>query len=147
MGLNEHLIGVPGSRHALDTPALLVDRDALQRNVAAMAAHARAMGVALRPHAKTHKSVRIAEMQVAAGALGICCATMGEAEVMLAGGIPGVHITSPQVTPPKIARLVALNARAERGLSVVVDHPDNLRALDRAAAAAMRPLAVLIDFS
>lgn len=146
-GPNEGLIGVPGSRRALDTPALVVDRDALLRNVAAMAAHARAADVALRPHAKTHKSLRIAEMQVAAGAIGICCATLGEAEVMVAGGIPGVHITSPQVTPPKIARLMALNARAERGLSVVVDHPDSLRALDRAAAAATRPLAVLIDFS
>jgi len=147
MGPNQHLVGRPGSRYALDTPALLVDRDALQRNIAAMAAHARAVGVALRPHAKTHKSVRIAELQVAAGALGICCATLGEAEVMVAGGIPGVHITSPQVTPPKIARLIALNAGAERGLSVVVDHPENLRALDRAAAVAKKPLAVLVDFS
>jgi D-serine deaminase-like pyridoxal phosphate-dependent protein len=147
MGPNQHLVGRPRSRYALDTPALLVDRDALQRNIAAMAAHARAVGVALRPHAKTHKSVRIAELQVAAGALGICCATLGEAEVMVAGNIPGVHITSPQVTPPKIARLIALNAGAERGLSVVVDHPENLRALDRAAAVAKKPLAVLVDFS
>ncbi len=147
LGPNEALIGRKGSRFALDTPALLVDLDALERNISAMAAHARAVGVALRPHAKTHKSVRIAGMQVAAGALGICCATLGEAEAMVAGGIPGVHITSPQVTPPKIARLTALNARAERGLSVVVDHPDNLAALDRAAQAARRPLAVLVDFS
>lgn len=147
LGPNEALIGRRGSRFALDTPALLVDLDALERNISAMAAHARAVGVALRPHAKTHKSVRIAGMQMAAGALGICCATLGEAEAMVAGGIPGVHITSPQVTPVKIARLTALNARAEHGLSVVVDHPDNLAALDRAAQAARRPLAVLVDFS
>jgi 3-hydroxy-D-aspartate aldolase len=147
LGPNAALISVPGSRHALDTPALVVDLDALERNIAAMVAHARAVGVALRPHAKTHKSLRIAEMQVAAGALGICCATLGEAEVMVAGGIPGVHITSPQVTAPKIARLIALNARAERGLSVVIDHPDNLAALDRAALAAKKRLTVLVDFS
>jgi 3-hydroxy-D-aspartate aldolase len=147
LGPNTALIGSPGSRHALDTPALVVDLDALERNVAAMAAHARAVGVALRPHAKTHKSVRIAEMQVAAGAVGICCATLGEADVMVAGGIPGVHITSPQVTPSKITRLMALNARAERGLSVVVDHPDNVAALDRATLAAKKPLSVLVDFS
>ena len=147
LGPNESLIGRQGSRFALDTPALLVDLDALERNISAMAAHARAAGVALRPHAKTHKSARIAAMQVAAGALGICCATLGEAEAMVAAGIPGVHITSPQVTPPKIARLVALNARAERGLSVVVDHPENLAALDRAALAAKRPLDMLVDFS
>jgi 3-hydroxy-D-aspartate aldolase len=119
LGPNAALISVPGSRHALDTPALVVDLDALERNIAAMVAHARAVGVALRPHAKTHKSLRIAEMQVAAGALGICCATLGEAEVMVAGGIPGVHITSPQVTAPKIARLIALNAK--KRLTVLVD--------------------------
>ena len=143
---NAALIGRPGSRHALDTPALLVDLDALERNIAAMAAHARATGVALRPHAKTHKSARIARLQLDAGALGICCVTLGEAEAMAAAGIPGLHITSPQVTPPKIARLMALNATAA-GLSVVVDHPENLRALDRAAASARRPLEVLVDFS
>jgi 3-hydroxy-D-aspartate aldolase len=147
LGPNAALVGKPGSRHALDTPALIVDRDALERNVAAMAAHARAVGVALRPHAKTHKSARIAEMQVAAGALGICCATLGEAVVMVESGTPGVHITSPQVTAAKIARLIALNAAAHRGLSVVVDHPDNLAALDRAAMKAGRPLDVLVDYA
>ncbi len=146
LGPNAALVGEPHSRQALDTPALLLDLDALERNIAAMAAHARAAGIGLRPHAKTHKSARIARMQIAAGALGICCATLGEAEVMAASGIPGLHITSPQVTPPKIARLMALNAASE-GLSVVVDHPDNLAALDRAAAAAGKPLDLLVDFS
>ncbi|HXP31623.1 MAG TPA: DSD1 family PLP-dependent enzyme [Stellaceae bacterium] len=145
LGPNEALIGVPGSRARLDTPALLIDRDALLRNIGAMAAHAKGAGVALRPHAKTHKSLRIAALQVAEGALGICCATIGEAEIMIAGGIPGVHITSPQVTPPKIARLIALNAAPHRGLSVVVDHPENVAALDDAARAAGRPLEVLVD--
>jgi D-serine deaminase-like pyridoxal phosphate-dependent protein len=147
LGPNAPLIGQPGSRHRLDTPALLVDRDALERNIAAMATHARAVGVALRPHAKTHKSARIAQLQVAAGALGICCATLGEAEAMVAGGLPGVHVTSPQVTPAKLARLTALNERATGGLSVVVDHPDNLVALDRAALAARKPLQVLVDYA
>jgi D-serine deaminase-like pyridoxal phosphate-dependent protein len=64
---NARLIGQAGSRYRLDTPALLIDLDALERNIAAMAAHARAVSVALRPHAKTHKSVRIARMQVDAG--------------------------------------------------------------------------------
>ncbi len=145
LGPNERFIGEPGSRLLLDTPALLVDRDALERNIAAMAAHALGCGVALRPHAKTHKSVAIARRQVAAGALGVCCATLGEAEVMAAAGVPGVHITSPVVTAPKIARLVALNAAPHRGLSVVVDHPDNIAALDAAARAAGSRLEVLID--
>jgi D-serine deaminase-like pyridoxal phosphate-dependent protein len=73
---------------------------------------------------------------VDAGAIGICCATLGEAEVMVDAGIPGVHITSPQVTPPKIVRLIALNLRAHHGLSVVVDYPENLAALERAALVA-----------
>jgi 3-hydroxy-D-aspartate aldolase len=147
LGPNERLIGKPGSRALLDTPALLIDRDALERNIVAMAMHARAVGVNLRPHAKTHKSARIADMQVAAGALGICCATLGEAEVMVAAGLPGVHITSPQVTDSKIARLVALHAQPHDGLSVVVDHPDNLAALARAARQAGKPLDVLVDFA
>src|SRR5690242_14598322 len=147
LGPNERLIGKSGSRAMLDTPALLIDRDALERNIVAMAMHARAVGVNLRPHAKTHKSARIADMQVAAGALGICCATLGEAEVMVTAGVPGVHITSPQVTEPKIARLVALHAQPHDGLSVVVDHPDNLAALARAARRAAKPLDVLVDFS
>jgi 3-hydroxy-D-aspartate aldolase len=146
LGPNEALIGVPGSRAALDTPALVLDLDLLERNIATMAAHARAVGVALRPHAKTHKSIRIAELQVAAGALGVCCATMGEAEVMVRGGVPGVHITSPQVTPSKIARLTALNVGTHRGLSVVVDNPRNLAAIDAAARAAGKPLDVVVDF-
>jgi 3-hydroxy-D-aspartate aldolase len=66
---------------------------------------------------------------------------------MVQGGIPGVHITSPQVTPAKIARLTVLNSQPHKGLSVVVDHPDNLRELDRAARMAKQPLAILVDFS
>ena len=145
-GPNEALIGIKGSRAELDTPALLIDLDAMERNIAAMAAHARAVGVSLRPHAKTHKSLRIARLQVEAGALGNCCATMGEAEVMVKGGIPGVHITSPQVTRTKIARLLALNAEDHRGLSVVVDDPGNLAAIDRAAREGGKQLDVIVDF-
>lgn len=144
---NAGLIGQPGSRWALDTPALLVDRDALARNLAAMAAHARAVGVNLRPHAKTHKSLAIARLQIEAGAIGISCATMGEAEVMIRGGLPGIHITSPQVTPAKLSRLRALNQGDHRGLSVVVDHPDNLMALADMGRLDGKPLAVLIDFA
>jgi 3-hydroxy-D-aspartate aldolase len=147
LGPNAGLIGRAGSRVLLDTPALVIDLDALERNIAAMAAHAKAAGVALRPHAKTHKSVEIARRQVEAGSIGVSCVTLGEAEVMVGGGIPGVHITSPQVTEPKIARLMALNRMAHQGLSVAVDHPENLHALAAAACAAGKRLAVMIDFS
>jgi 3-hydroxy-D-aspartate aldolase len=147
LGPNEPLIGKPGSRLRLDTPALCVDLDAMERNIAAMAEFCRSKGVALRPHAKTHKSVRIAARQIAAGAVGICCATIGEAEVMAAGGIPGVLVTSPQVTPPKIARAVALNLAATGGFAVVADHPQNVADLSAAAMASGKALDVLVDFS
>jgi len=94
--VNTPLIGVPGGRHLLDTPALLIDLPAMTRNIERMAAFARSRGVNLRPHVKTHKSVEIARRQVAAGAIGVSCVTLGEAEVMVQGGIPGVLITSPR---------------------------------------------------
>jgi D-serine deaminase-like pyridoxal phosphate-dependent protein len=110
-----------------------------------MAAHARAVGVALRPHAKTHKSVRIARMQEEAGAVGICCATLGEAEAMVRGGIAGVLVTSPLATEAKLRRLAALNAGPHRGLSVVADDRDNIEGLAAAARRSGRELAVLVD--
>jgi D-serine deaminase-like pyridoxal phosphate-dependent protein len=145
-GPNETLIGTPGSRALLDTPALCIDIDAMERNIAAMAALCRDKGIALRPHAKTHKSVRIAEKQQAAGAIGICCATIGEAEIMASGGIAGIHVTSPQVTPSKITRAIVL-AGAERGFSVVIDDPKNLADLDAAARKTGKILDILVDYS
>ena len=143
-GSNADLIGQAGSRKALATPALVLDLDALERNIRAMAGFARERGVQLRPHAKTHKSGRIARMQVEAGALGICVATIGEAEAMVDAAIPGVLITSPVVPPDKIARLIALDARAE-GLMVTADNPGNVDALAAAAAAAGRVLRITVD--
>lgn len=144
LGTNRRLIGRPGSRSELDTPALLLDLDAVERNIERMVDHVRRHGLSLRPHAKTHKSVEIARRQIAAGAAGICCATLGEAEAMVAGGIPGVLITSPVVRAHKIERLVALNEKAD-GLMVVADHPDNVDALAGAAASSGRPLTVVVD--
>ncbi|MDP1642938.1 MAG: DSD1 family PLP-dependent enzyme [Phenylobacterium sp.] len=141
--LHGHLIGQQGSRRALNTPVLVLDLDALDRNIAAMAQLATTAGVRLRPHAKTHKSVDIARRQVAAGAFGLCCAKLGEAEALAAGDIENLHITSPVVSAPAIARLIALNARSP-GLSVVADHSDNVAAL-AAAASAEAPLTVYVD--
>ena len=143
---NQKLIGVPGGRARLDTPALLIELPALERNIQRMAEFAAGKGVALRPHAKTHKSVDIARRQVAAGALGICCATLGEAEMMVAAGIPGVHITSPMVTTSKVERLIRLAAEAgPEGLMAVADHPDNVQALDAAAASLPHRLGIIVD--
>lgn len=141
--LHAHLIGRQGARAELNTPALTLDRAAFQANIDAMAAFARAHGVALRPHAKTHKSIDVACAQIAAGAVGVCCAKLGEAEALAGGGIAGIHLTSPVVTPPAIERLAALNAKAP-GLSVVADNPANVAALDRANRAGAA-LTVLVD--
>ncbi|MFT4936730.1 MAG: 3-hydroxy-D-aspartate aldolase [Pseudoalteromonas distincta] len=141
--LHGHLIGQQGSRRALNTPVLVLDLDVLEANIAAMAQLAAKAGVRLRPHAKTHKSVDIARRQVAAGAFGLCCAKLGEAEALAEGDIENLHITSPVVSAPAIARLIALNARSP-GLSVVADHPDNVAAL-AAAASADTPLNVFVD--
>lgn len=140
--LHGHLIGQPGSRDQLNTPALIVDLDALRANIAAMAAFARAAGVALRPHAKTHKSADIARLQIAAGAAGLCCAKLGEAEALAAEGIGSILLTSPIVTPPAIERLIALNDRLPH-LTVVADHPAAVAAL--ATANTGRPIRVLVD--
>jgi 3-hydroxy-D-aspartate aldolase len=107
-----------------------------------MAAFAKANGVRLRPHAKTHKCAEIARRQVAAGAVGVCCAKLGEAEEMAAGGVASILITSPVVSPQAIQRLVRLNTEIA-DLQVAVDNVDNVKAL--AAVVTNKPLKVLID--
>lgn len=142
--VNEGLIGKPGSRAKLQTPALVLDLDAFERNVAAMAEHCVRSGLRIRPHAKTHKCVAIAKAQMAAGAIGQCCAKLGEAEIMGEGGIDSLVITSPVVTEGAIARLMNLNAKIS-DLMVAVDNPQNAEALAAAAKVAGRKLKVLVD--
>ncbi len=144
-GPNERFLGIPGSRATLNTPALLLDLDALDRNIAAMAAHTKAAGIDLRPHSKGSKSIEIARRQIAAGAIGICCTTLGEAEVVAGAGIEGVLITSPVVTPPMIERLMALNART-KDLMVAADNPANVDALAMACARAGRQQSIVVEF-
>ena len=142
--LHGHLIGQQGSRRSLNTPALVLDLEMLDRNIAEMANFARAHNVKLRPHSKTHKSADIAKRQIKAGALGVCCAKLGEAEALAEGGVENLHITSPVVTPQAIARLIALNDKA-KDVMVVVDHPANAEALAAAAAKGKKPLTVVVD--
>ncbi len=127
----------------LPTPALLVDVRLLEANLAAMRACMSSGKAACRPHTKSHKSPLIAAMQIAAGAAGVCCAKLGEAEVMFAGGIRDVHVTTPVVGAAKADRLARL---AQQGVvSVVADDADNLRALSRAASDAGSTIDVLIE--
>src|SRR6266446_785544 len=127
----------------IPTPALLLDLDRFERNIAKMAAHVKAVGKKLRPHSKTHKCPEIARRQIAAGAVGICCAKVGEAEVMAASGIRNILVTTEVVGPEKIGRLLGVLERAPETL-VVVDNPDNVRELGQAMARAGKVLNVLV---
>ncbi len=143
--LHGSLVGRPGSRARLNTPVLVVEHAALLRNIAAMADFARGFGLKLRPHAKTHKSAHIGRLQIEAGAVGLCCAKIGEAEALADEGLThGLHVTSPVVAEPAIARLMALAARTS-DLSCVVDDPENVRRLGAAARGSGARLDLLID--
>lgn len=144
LGPNAGLVGVADARTRLCTPALLLDLEAFEANIARMARFAAARGLGLRPHAKSHKSVAVAQAQIAAGALGICCATLGEMEAMAAAGIPGLLLTSPIATPAKIARLVAL-AAGGADIMAVADDAQVIAHLGAAATAAGVTLRLVID--
>jgi D-serine deaminase-like pyridoxal phosphate-dependent protein len=132
------------TRDELPTPALLLDLDRFERNLQKMAAFARTVGKKLRPHAKTHKCPEIALHQIAAGAIGVCVAKVGEAEVMAAAGVRNLLITTEVVGPEKIGRLLGVLTRQPETM-VVVDHPDNVRELAQAMERAGRVLNVLVD--
>lgn len=142
--LLDSLVGKPGSRHLLPTPILLVDLDRLEANIHRMAARARGAGIAIRPHAKSHKCAAIARRQLEAGAAGICCAKVGEAEALAAAGVGPILLTSPVVGADQARRVAAL-ARRHPGLAAVVDHPEQARDLARACQGGAAPLATLID--
>jgi 3-hydroxy-D-aspartate aldolase len=131
-------------RSDVPTPALLVDIDILDRNIALMRDSAADLGVKLRPHAKAHKSVEIAQRIMAAGAIGISCATIGEAETVALGGIGGILLTAPLTSPDAIQRLRRLLLRGA-DIAVVADHPASVTQLSTVAAAAGRGLDVIVD--
>lgn len=143
-GINSGLIGKPGGRYELATPALVIDLDLFEQNIARMAEFARSHGIALRPHAKTHKCAEIAQRQIAAGALGICVAKLGEAEALADAGVDSILITSPVVTGRGIARLMELNAQIG-DLMAVCDNAEVATRLAEAATAARRKLKLLVD--
>ena len=104
---------------SIETPALVIDLEAMQRNIERMATFARSHGLALRPHAKTHKSAAIAKLQIEAGAVGVCVQKLSEAEALAAAGLADIFISNQVIAPAKLARLVALARRIT--LAVAVD--------------------------
>jgi 3-hydroxy-D-aspartate aldolase len=126
-------------KNEIPTPALTLDLDCFEANLTRMAELARRSGKGLRPHAKAHKCTWIAERQIAAGAIGICVATLAEAELMAKAGIAGLLLTSPVADPVKMARIV------RTGAMIVVDHPQQAAWYDEAASRADRRVDVLVD--
>jgi D-serine deaminase-like pyridoxal phosphate-dependent protein len=127
----------------IGTPALVVDLDGATRNIARAQAICDAKGIANRPHIKTHKSVALANMQREAGAKGITCQKIGEAEAMVAGGFEDIFISYNLLGEEKMARLAALMGKAR--MSVAADNPLVVEHLATAAAMAGRDLFVLVE--
>ncbi len=128
--------GMPKAQ--IDTPVLLVDLEALEFNIEKMARHFRQAGKELRPHTKSHKTPAIARRQLEAGAIGITCAKLGEAEAMAEAGIQDILIANEVIGPRKIGRLMELAHRCD--IMVAVDEAQNLAELDEAAGrAGVRP--------
>ena len=125
-----HLIGQ--SVNAIDTPALVVDLDRMERNLATMAAFAAQHKVMLRPHAKMHKSAELAKLQMAAGAVGVCVQKTSEAEALVAGGVHNIFITNEVIALHKLARIAALTrVLAPMGgkLAICVDSLEGIKRL------------------
>jgi D-serine deaminase-like pyridoxal phosphate-dependent protein len=130
---------------ALDTPAVVIDLDRVDANLAAAQRYADEHGLALRPHVKTHKLPALAHRQVALGAVGITAQKIGEAAVMVAAGIEDVLLSYPLVGDTKLEPLARL-ARATPRLAVALDNAVSLDLVGRAAAEAERTIDVLIEF-
>lgn len=130
-------------KEQLDTPVLLLDLDIMESNIAKMADYIRGVKAELRPHTKTHKTPILAHKQIEAGAIGVTCAKLGEAEAMVAGGIKDVLIANEIVTQQKIARLMGLAKHAD--MMVAVDDAVNVEHLSQVAQDKDVKLRVLVE--
>src|SRR5713101_4456981 len=137
-------MGVGVSKWELDTPALCVDLDKLDRNIATMKAKLAGSGVASRPHAKTHKCPAIAKLQLAGGSIGVCTAKVSEAEALYANGVEKILMTTSNVTPNKIRRAMKIR-KANRHFIQAVDYPQNAQDLADAAKEAGIIADVVVD--
>jgi D-serine deaminase-like pyridoxal phosphate-dependent protein len=125
------------------TPAAVIDMDRVERNIARIQKACEAAAVANRPHIKTHKSTMLAKLQIEAGAKGITCQKIGEAEVMADAGIDDILISYNLIGEEKMARLGALQAKSN--ITVAADNPTVIAGLPQAAASSGRPLSVVVE--
>lgn len=130
--------------HDLETPAAIVDLDRLAANITRFQTYLNRHGIANRPHIKTHKIPAIAQMQMAAGAAGITCQKLGEAEVMAAAGLTDIFVSYNIIGSAKLERLMALTRQAQ--VSVAADSAYTVLGLDAAARRAGVALTVLVEF-
>ena len=128
---------------AIDTPSLVVDFDAMERNLNTMAAFAKARGLHLRPHAKMHKCAAIARLQIEAGAVGVCVQKTSEAEALAAAGIRDLYISNEVVGAAKLARVAALAGRVR--LAIAVDSAQGVDALATAVRHAGSGIGVFVE--
>jgi 3-hydroxy-D-aspartate aldolase len=143
MAVNERV--KPGvSKWDLDTPALCVDLDKMERNIATMQSALKKYGLPSRPHAKTHKCAAIAKYQLATGSIGICCAKLSEAEAMVAHGVDKILLTTANPSKSKIRRAMLIR-KAHREFIQAVDDEQNARDLSAAAKEASVVADVVID--
>ncbi len=141
-GAEETAIGM--SKWDLDTPALCVDLDKLEQNIATLRNKLEGTGVASRPHAKTHKCPAIAKLQMAGGSIGVCTAKVSEAEALFAGGVEPILMTTANVTTNKIRRAMRIRKANPRFIQAV-DNPQNARDLSDAAREAGIVADVVVD--
>ena len=137
-------LSIPSSLHEIETPAMVVDLEALEYNINTLAAAFENVPAVVRPHVKNHKCPEIAKLQIAAGAQGVTCATVREAQGMFHGGVSDILIANEVVGPGKIARLIRL-ASDGANIKAAVDSEVNARDLSRAAVAAETELGILVD--
>jgi D-serine deaminase-like pyridoxal phosphate-dependent protein len=129
--------------HELDTPAVVCDLDKMERNIRETAERCRQVGIPLRSHTKSHKIPEIARLQMASGVAGICCQKLGEAEVMVAGGITDIFLPYNIVGPIKVDRLLRLARRA--AISVAVDSYETAQGISEGAARYGGSVRVLVE--
>jgi D-serine deaminase-like pyridoxal phosphate-dependent protein len=127
----------------LETPAVVVDLDVMDQNLARMAAYCREHELRLRPHTKSHKIPELAQRQIASGALGITVAKLGEAEVMLKAGITDILIAYPIVGDEKTTRLARIAEQSK--ISVALDSQEAARGISAAATRQGSTIGVLVE--
>lgn len=141
-----YILNTPFPITHLDTPALIADLDEMTRNIKEMQYQIDLLGLTLRPHTKAHKIPALAQMQIDAGAVGICTSKLGEAEVMVKGGIRDVLITTPIAGAAKYRRLIDLcKEHPKTVIRQVIDHPEHVKTIARLATEAGIEVGVLVE--